>query len=53
MFGLSGGGGGGDLMGAACGGDGGGGFGDLMGNPVAKAAMAGVAAIAVKKMLDR
>ena len=35
------------------GGGGGGGLGDLMGNPVAKAAMAGVAAIAIKKVLDR
>ena len=52
MFGIGGGGGGGgDLMSAARGGGGGGG--GLMGNPVAKAAMAGVAAIAVKKMLDR
>ena len=54
MFGLGGGGGGGgDLMRAAGGGGDGGGIGGLMGNPVAKAAMAGVAAIAMKKMLDR
>ena len=43
MFGLGGGGSGG----------GGSGLGALMGNPVAKAAMAGVAAIAIKKVLDR
>ena len=53
MFGLGGdSGGGGDLMRAA-GGGGSGGLGGLMGNPVAKAAMAGVAAIAMKKMIDR
>ncbi len=55
LFGFGGGGGAtsGDLMSAARGGGGGGGLGDLMGNPVAKAAMAGVAAIAMKKMIGR
>jgi len=48
LFGMGGGGGGGDLLSARGGGGGGGG---IMGNPVAKAAMAGVAAIAMKKML--
>ena len=35
------------------GGGGGGGMGDLLGNPLAKAALAGVAAIAMKKMMSR
>jgi hypothetical protein len=35
------------------GGGGGGGGGDLLSNPLAKAALGGVAAIAMKKMLDR
>ncbi len=35
------------------GGGGGGGMGDLLSNPLAKAALGGVAAIAMKKMLDR
>ena len=35
------------------GGGGGGGMGDMLGNPLAKAALAGVAAIAVKKMMSR
>ena len=39
-------------LGALLGG-GGGGMGDMLGNPLAKAALAGVAAIAVKKMMDR
>ena len=34
-------------------GGGGGGMGDLLSNPLAKAALGGVAAIAMKKMLDR
>ncbi len=34
-------------------GGGGGGIGDLLSNPLAKAALGGVAAIAMKKMLDR
>ena len=41
------------LGGGGSGGGGGGGMGDLLGNPLAKAALAGVAAIAVKKMMDR
>ncbi len=54
LFGFGGGGGGGgDLMSAARGGGGGGGLGDLLGNPVAKAAMAGVAAMAMKRMMGR
>jgi hypothetical protein len=48
-----GGGGGGDLLSASGRGGGSGGLGDLMSNPVAKAAMAGVAAIAMKKMIGR
>ena len=39
-------------LGALLGG-GGGGMGDMLGNPLAKAALAGVAAIAVNKMMDR
>ena len=39
-------------LGALLGG-GGGGMGDLLGNPLAKAAMAGIAAMAVKKMMNR
>ena len=35
------------------GGGGGGGMGDMLGNPLAKAALAGVAAIAVKQMMGR
>ena len=35
------------------GGGGGGGMGDMLSNPLAKAAMAGIAAMAVKKMMDR
>ena len=35
------------------GGGGGGGAGDMLNNPIAKAALAGVAAIAVKKMMSR
>jgi hypothetical protein len=51
LLGLGGdGGGGGDLLSAARGGGGGGG---LFESPVAKAALAGVAAIAVKKVMDR
>lgn len=51
MFGMGGdGGGGGDLMSAARGGGGGGG---MMDNPMAKAALAGVAAMAMKKMVGR
>ena len=46
-----GGGGSGDLLSSR--GGGGGGLGDMMGNPVAKAAMAGVAAMAMKKMMGR
>ena len=40
-------------LGALLGGGGGGGMGDMLGNPLAKAAMAGIAAIAVKKMISR
>ena len=55
MFGLGDGGGGsrGDRMSAARGGGGGGGVGGMLDSPVAKAALAGVAAIAMKKMIDR
>ena len=42
---------GGDLLGAARGGRGGGGLGDLMGNPLAKVALGGIAAVAMKKVL--
>ena len=35
------------------GGGGGGGMGDMLGNPLAKAALAGVAAMAVKQMMNR
>ena len=35
------------------GGGGGGGMGDMLGNPLAKAALAGIAAVAVKKMMSR
>ena len=41
------------LFGGGGGGGGGGGMGDLLSNPLAKAALGGVAAIAMKKMLDR
>ena len=40
-------------LGALLGGGGGGGMGDMLGNPLAKAALAGVAAIAVKQMMGR
>ena len=53
LFGLGGGGGsGGDLM-RATGGGGGGGGGDLMSNPLAKAALGGIAAMAMKRMMGR
>ena len=39
------------LLGGGC--VGGGGMGDLLSHPLAKAALGGVAAIAMKKMLDR
>ena len=54
LFGLGDGGtrGRGDLVGTARGDDGGG-VGDLLGNPLAKVALGGIAAVAVKKMLDR
>ena len=51
LFGAGGGGGGGDLAGARRGD--GGGLGDLMGNPLAKAALGGIAAMAMKRMMDR
>jgi len=53
LFGMGGGGGGGDLLGATRGdrGGGGGGLGDLMSNPLAKAALGGIAAVALKKMM--
>ena len=38
-------------LGALLGGGGGGGMGDMLGNPLAKAALAGVAAMAVKQMM--
>ena len=38
-------------LGTLLGGGGGGGMGDMLGNPLAKAALAGVAAMAVKKMM--
>ncbi len=41
----------GELLGG--GGGGGGGMGDMLGNPLAKAALAGVAAMAVKQMMNR
>ena len=41
----------GQLLGG--GGGGGGGMGDMLGNPIAKAALAGIAAMAVKKMMNR
>ena len=41
------------LFGGGGGGGRGGGMGDLLSNPLAKAALGGVAAIAMKKMLDR
>jgi len=47
MFGLGGGGGGGDLMSAARGGGGGG----MLDSPVAKAALAGIGAMAMRKMI--
>lgn len=51
LFGLGGGGGGGgDLLSAARGG-GGGGMGDLMNNPLAKVALGGIAAMAMKKLM--
>ena len=54
LFGFGGGGGqSDDLLGAARGRGGGGGMGDLMGNPLAKAALGGIAAIAMKKMMGR
>jgi hypothetical protein len=40
------------LFGGGGGGEGGG-MGDLLSNPLAKAALGGVAAVAMKKMLDR
>jgi hypothetical protein len=40
-------------LGALLGGGGGGGLGGLLGNPVAKAALAGVAAMAAKRMFSR
>ena len=40
-------------LGALLGGGGGGGMGDMLGNPLAKAALAGVAAMAVKQMMNR
>jgi len=43
----------GALLGGGGGGGGGGGMADLLGNPLAKAALAGVAAIAVKQMMNR
>ena len=49
---LLGGSGGGGGMGGMLGG-GGGGMGDMLGNPLAKAALAGVAAMAVKQMMNR
>ena len=50
LFGFGGGGGGGgDLLSARRGG--GGGMGDLMGNPLAKAALGGIAAVAMKRMM--
>ena len=53
LFGMGGGGGGGgDLLSAARGDrGGGGGMGDLMSNPLAKAALGGIAAMALKKMV--
>ena len=54
LFGFGGGGGGGgggDLLSARRGGGGGGGMGDLMSNPLAKAALGGIAAIAMKRMM--
>ena len=54
---LFGGGGGGlgEMLGASMGGQrgGGGGMGDLLNNPLAKAALGGVAAMAMKRMMDR
>ena len=51
LFGFGGGDGGkGDLLSAARGGGGGGGMGGMLDSPVAKAALAGVAAMAMKKM---
>ena len=50
LFGM-GGGGGGDLLSSRRGGGGGGGLDDLMGNPLAKAALGGIAAMAMKKMM--
>ncbi len=41
------------LFGGGQGGSGGGGLGDMFDNPLAKAALGGVAAIAVKKLMDR
>ena len=43
----------GALLGGGGGGGGGGGMGDMLGNPLAKAAMAGIAAMAVKQMMNR
>ena len=43
----------GALLGGGGGGGGGGGMGDMLGNPLAKAALAGVAAMAVKQMMNR
>jgi len=40
-------------LGSLLGGGGGGGMGDMLGNPLAKAALAGIAAVAVKKMMSR
>lgn len=51
MFGMGGNDGGGDLMSASRGG--GGGMGGMLDNPMAKAALAGVAAMAMKKMVNR
>ena len=48
LFGMGGGGNGGDLMSAARGGGGG-----MLDNPLAKVAMGGIAAVAMKKILDR
>ena len=55
LFGGGGGGGLGDMLGASMGGQrgGGGGMGDLLGNPLAKAALGGIAAMAMKRMMDR
>ena len=51
---LGGGGGGGGLVGGMLGGEGTrGGGGGMLGNPVAKAAMAGIAAMAAKRMMGR